>query len=68
MVVSNIGDSIKLSLKEDENFWYISIENHNISQIDKTKIYLVNNIISTLEGISMEVLQDRIVIGIEKKI
>lgn len=68
MMISNIGDSIKLSLKEDESFWYISIENNNISKIDQTKIYLINNIISTLDGVCMEALQDRIVIGIQKNI
>ncbi len=68
MNVSSIGDSVKLSLKEDESFWYICIENSNIPNMDQSELYLINNIICTLEGVYMEPLQDRIVIGIDKKI
>lgn len=65
--ISKVGDNIKLSLKEDESFWYICIENEKIVNIDQTQMYLINNIIATLEGVCMEVLHDRIVIGIDKK-
>lgn len=67
MKVSSIGDNIKLSLKEDETFWYISVENENISKLDASELYLINNIISTLDGIYMENVQEKIVIGIDKR-
>lgn len=67
MEISNIGDNVKLSLKEDEGFWYMSIENANIDKLDSSEVYLIRNIISSLDGIYMETVQDKIVIGIDKK-
>ena len=68
MEISNIGDNVKLSLKEDEAFWYISLENSNIDKLDSSEVYLIRNIISGLDGIYMETVQNRIVIGIDKKV
>jgi len=67
MNISSVGDNVKLSIKEDESYWYIGIENKNIDKIDKTDIYLISNIIATLNGVCMETIQDKIVIGIDKK-
>lgn len=66
MKVSGIGDSIKLALKEDESYWYISVESENIDKLDSSDIYLINNIIATLNGVHMENVQDKIVVGIDK--
>lgn len=68
MQVSSIGDSIKLALKEDEIYWYISVESNNINRLNSSDIYLINNIIATLNGIHMENVQNKVVIGIDKKI
>jgi len=68
MEISNIGDNIKLALKEDEGFWYISIENSNVDKLDSSEVYLIRNIISSLDGVYMETVQDTIVIGIDKKV
>lgn len=67
MEVSNVGDSVKIGLKEDESFWYMVIENKNIDKLDSSELYLIRNIISGLEGVYMETVQDTIVIGIDKK-
>lgn len=67
MEIANIGDNVKLLLKEDEGFWYMSIENANINKLDSSDVYLIRNIISGLDGVYMETVQDRIVIGIDKK-
>ena len=66
MDVSSIGDNVKLALKEDETLWYIVIENININKLNPSDLYLINNIISGLDGIYMEQLETSIVIGIEK--
>lgn len=68
MEIAMVGDIVKLSIKEDETNWYICIESNKVQFVDKTEMYLISNIIATLEGISMESLQDRIVIGIDKNI
>ncbi len=68
METSAIGDNVKLVLKEDEAFWYVSVENKNIDKLDSSELYLIKNIISGLEGVYMETVQDRIVIGLDKKI
>lgn len=68
MEISSIGDNVKLALKEDEGFWYISIENSNVDKLDSSEVYLIRNIISGLEGVYMETIQDTIVIGIDKKV
>jgi len=68
MNTAKVGDKVKLALKEDESFWYIAIENNNILNIDQTELYLISNIIATLSGVYMETIQDKIVIGIDKKI
>lgn len=67
MGLSKIGDNVKLLLKEDEAFWYMTIENSNIDKLDSSEVYLIRNIISGLDGVYMEIVQDRIVIGIDKK-
>lgn len=67
MGVSNIGDNVKLSLKEDEAFWYMSVENKSIEKLNCSEVYLIRNIISGLDGIYMETVQNRIVIGMDKK-
>ncbi len=68
MKVSSIGDGIKLSLKEDESYWYISVESSNMDKLDSSDVYLINNIIATLNGIQMENVQNKVVIGIDKKV
>lgn len=68
MNVSKIGDLVKVSLKEDETFWYIGIDNNNINSINQSELYLINNIIATLDGVYMELLQDKIIIGMKKDI
>lgn len=68
MKMASIGDKIKLTLSEDESFWYISIENDNINKLSMSDIYLVNNIIASLEGVYMEKIQDKLVIGMDKNV
>ena len=68
MEISNIGDNIKLALKEDEGFWYMWIENANVDKLDSSEVYLIRNIISGLDGVYMETVQNTIVIGIDKKV
>lgn len=68
MKVSSIGDGIKLALKEDESYWYISVESSNMDKLDNSDVYLINNIIATLNGIHMENVQNKVVIGIDKKV
>ncbi len=67
MKESSIGDKLKLILREDETFWYIEIESENINKVNSNKIYLINNIISGLDGVHIEKEENKVVIGLDKR-
>lgn len=62
----NIGDKIELGIKEDESFWYFSIESEKVRDIERSEKYIIRNIISGIENVVIEEIADKLIIGIKK--
>jgi len=64
--VSSIKDKIVFGLRENDTAWYISLTSDKIKFIEKTKVFLIKNIISRMEGIKFEEISDQYVIELKK--
>ncbi len=62
----NISDKFKLLLKEDESFWYFSVESDKIKEIAISDKYIINNIISGINNVIIEEISNKWIIGIKK--
>ena len=65
--ISNRGDKILLNIRENEDAWYISISQDKNYLIDKTKVYLIKNIIARIEDVGFEEVAGQYVVEIKKK-
>ena len=66
IAISKSGDSIKLSFKENDNAWYLSLGSDNLQSIEKTNIFLIKSIISRIEGIGFEEVAGQYIIELKK--
>ncbi len=64
--VSANKDKIVLGLRESDTAWYISLASEKIHFIEKTKVFLIKNIISRMEDIEFEEISDQYVIELKK--
>ena len=64
--VSAAKDKITLGLRESDTAWYISISSDKIKFIEKTKVFLIKNIIGRMENIEFEEISDQYVIEVKK--
>jgi len=64
--VSCAQDKIVLSIRESDTAWYISVTSDKIHFIDKTKVFLIKNIISRMEDIEFEEIANQYVIELKK--
>ncbi|MDD2628197.1 MAG: response regulator [Clostridia bacterium] len=67
MNVSEIGNKIKMYLKEDEKMWYIELISENIEKLEKSKTYRIRNIIVGLNNVEMEIEQNKISVKMHKE-
>ena len=67
MNVSEIGSKIKMSLKEDEQTWYIELISENIEKLENSKIYRIRNIIVGLNNVEMQIDKNKINIKMYKE-
>lgn len=61
-----IGESLELRLKEDNDFWYFSIESDKMKIIDRSDKYIINNIIAGINNVMIEEIGSKMIIGIKK--
>lgn len=66
IAISKSGDNIKLSFKENDNAWYLSLGSDNLQSIEKTNIFLIKSIISRIEGIGFEEVAGQYIIELKK--
>jgi len=64
--VSSNKDKIEFGLRESDTAWYISLSSEKIHFIEKTKVFLIKNIISRMEDIGFEEISDQYVIELKK--
>lgn len=59
-------DKIVLGFRESDTAWYISLNCEKIHFIEKTKVFLIKNIISRMEDIEFEEISGQYVIELKK--
>lgn len=64
--VSSAKEKIIFGLRESNTAWYISLTSDKIKFIEKTKVFLIKNIISRLEDIEFEEISDQYIIELKK--
>lgn len=64
--ISSRNDEITLGLRESENAWYISLFNNKKGYIEKSKVFLIKNIIRRMEEIGFEEISGQYVIELKK--
>lgn len=64
--VSVSKDKITFGLTESDTAWYISLTSEKIHFIEKTKVFLIKNIISRMENIEFEEISGQYVIELKK--
>ena len=64
--VSSSMDKIQFGLRESDTAWYISLVSDKIHFIEKTKVFLIKNIISRMEDIEFEEISNQYIIELKK--
>jgi len=64
--VSSSKDKIEFGLRESDTAWYVSLLSDRIHFIEKTKVFLIKNIISRMEDIEFEEISNQYVIELKK--
>lgn len=59
-------DEIDFTFTEDESHWILSIVTSNVANLKEKDIFILKRIITTLEGIDLEILNDKININLLK--
>lgn len=64
--VSDRQDKIIFSIRENSDAWYISLNNDKLHLIDKTKVYLIKNIIGRIDGVGFEEVAGQYILELKK--
>ena len=64
--VSAAGDEILLTIRENETAWYISLSSEKIKFVEKTKVFLIKNIIARMDDAKFEEIPGQYVIEVKK--
>lgn len=67
MNVEERGNTVELSIAEDESNWYLKVSNEKLQMISNSKYYLISRLVLSVKNTKIEKEENKVTLSIQKK-